>query len=196
MSPEGGAVSLARQAWAGFRALHLAHTWGSCFWAPTRDGVIRSLRVIVNYLRGKVPAVGFEPFPSYFFSFSFNECNMLGMDLTEGSCSLFRARRLPCPDSSPCFLAAKHAPCLLKLSQAPPLPRRAAPTFMFVRSSQQVRSPLGLVLRQAPSCPACPVPTGTPAPPQRACGPGPWAGGQLSLPGVDSGLGSDVGTGV
>lgn len=137
MSLEGGVVSLAREAWAGFRACHLAHTWGSCFLAQNGDGVIHSLRVIINYLREKAPAMGLEPFPSYFFSFSFNECNMLSRDLWEGSCFLFRARRLPFPDSSPCFLAPKHAPCLLKLSWAPPLPRRVAPTFVFARPSQQ-----------------------------------------------------------
>ena len=36
-------LSLAQEARAGFGAVHLARTWGPCFLARTRGGVILSL---------------------------------------------------------------------------------------------------------------------------------------------------------
>ena len=44
---------------------HLGHL----FLAQTRDGVIHSFRMIVNYGREEVPALGFEPFPLLFLFF-------------------------------------------------------------------------------------------------------------------------------
>lgn len=42
---------------------------GLLFLAQTRDGVIHSFRMIVNYGREEVPALGFEPFPLLFLFF-------------------------------------------------------------------------------------------------------------------------------
>ena len=42
---------------------------GLSFLAQTRDGVIHSFRMIINYGREEVPALGFEPFPLLFLFF-------------------------------------------------------------------------------------------------------------------------------
>lgn len=42
---------------------------GLLFLAQTRDGVIHSFRMIINYGREEVPGLGFEPFPLLFLFF-------------------------------------------------------------------------------------------------------------------------------
>lgn len=66
-------------------SLHLAHTWGSCFLAQTRDGVTHSFRMSIHSLQAKAPTLGFKPFPSHFVPLSVNECEVISEDLEEGS---------------------------------------------------------------------------------------------------------------
>ena len=121
---------------AGSRAVGAAHL-GRLYLAQTRDGIIHSFRMIVNYGREEVPALGFEPFPLLFLFF-------LLMSVM-GSAETCQRKALPFLGQGgspwlthpPRFLAPKPAPCLLKLSWEPPLLRRAAPTFVFAGLSQQ-----------------------------------------------------------
>lgn len=62
-------MSLAQELGAGSRP----STWrtpGALVFGSNQDGVIHSFRMIINYLCAEAPALGFEAFPSYFFSFS------------------------------------------------------------------------------------------------------------------------------
>lgn len=64
--------------------LHLAHTWGSCFFGSYQARCRHSFRVILHFLQEKVPAMAFGLFPSHFsfsFSFSLDECDVISRGL-------------------------------------------------------------------------------------------------------------------